>query len=226
MISIPARIAINVLSDLGGLVTADRHASVGYLAELLTRRLLVTSGPGGGMIFLLNELVLHALASGLPVRILDNGGSFRKLCHTFDGHYLEYWRNDLWRDTAHTIVVMDLEGVSPKNWRSILDDIDLTPTNMWVLAAEAWMYENNCHRANVISSINLDSTNGGPIQSDVILCGKIKSDKRPECLTEGDFDFLFQQSLDRLSSRWILVDGESREHLLMKSSPKRMDLFA
>lgn len=221
-----ARVAVEVLQEPGGLVTAGPLTSVRWAEDLLKRRLAVTSGPAAGMSYLLMELVLHVIASGRQVRILDYGGSFRNLCTSLDGHYLDHWQPNLWRDPNLTFIVMDLEGLSRESWSVVLDDIHLTPSGMWLLAAESWVYNNECPRANLLSSSYFPGGNGQQVQADVVLFGVDRRNTKPLILSDDDFDFLLHGGSPQLkASRWVLVDGQSHHRLLMTASPKRLELF-
>lgn len=221
-----ARVAMEVLQEPGGLVTAGQITSLSWTEDLLKRRLAVTSGPAAGMSSLLKELVLTALASGRQVRILDYGGGFRNLCTSFDGHYLDHWQPNLWSDPNLTFIVMDLEGISRESWSAVLDDIHLTPSGMWLLAAESWVYNNECPRANLLSSSYFPGGNWKQVQADVLLFGADRRNSKPIILSDDDFDFLLHGGSPQLkASRWVLVDGQSHHHLLMTASPKRSELF-
>lgn len=224
MLTMPIQQVLDTIEEPGGFVTADCRTSVDWLAGILRRRLVVTSRPGGGLIFVLKELIVQVLASRRPVRVLDYGGSFRDLCHSLDGLYLESWHPDVWMDPRYGMVVMDLRLVSPHDWPGVLDDIARTPPSLWVLTAEWLVYGNNCPRADALASMDLATSDVQQIEADITLYGGIRKDRQPVGLTDRDRDFL-SPAPDRFTTRWVLVDGESHHHFLMTAGPKRAELF-
>lgn len=56
---------------------------------------LITAGTGAGKSFALNFVCSNYYDSGALVRLLDLGGSYKKLCHTVGGRYLDFGREQI-----------------------------------------------------------------------------------------------------------------------------------
>lgn len=56
---------------------------------------LITAGSGAGKSFALNFVCSNYYDSGALVRLLDLGGSYKKLCHTVGGRYLDFGREHI-----------------------------------------------------------------------------------------------------------------------------------
>ncbi len=220
------QIAVDVVCEPGGFVTTDQRDPVDWMNAVIRKKLIVTGGPGCGMLFVLKELILQVVASGRPVRVLDYGGNFKDLCHSLDGlYYAEHWPEDMWMDPNNAIVMVDWERIPKQAWPSILGDVTRTPLGLWVLAVEGWIFDNNSPRADVLASMDLKTANGRQLQADAWIYGSDNANRLPAELCETDRIFL-SGDRDRFATHWVLIDGESHHHVLMTPGPKRGELFA
>lgn len=148
-------LAIQAIQEPGGLLAATDRQPVTWLPGLIDQRIAITAGAGCGMSFVLSELVIQSLAQGKRVRVVDYGGSFRKLCDQLHGRLLADWHPDVWSDPSNALVVVDLESIPRQSQQTVLDAIAATPSEFWLLATEVWMYGGDFLRADAIASIDL-----------------------------------------------------------------------
>ena len=77
-----------LLQEPGGMLSTQGITLNMASQILLTKGIINVTGPtGSGKSILCNELVAQAMALGRPVRILDNGGSYRRLNQMLQGEY-------------------------------------------------------------------------------------------------------------------------------------------
>lgn len=202
----------------GGFVDTSASPTLTKIAPLLDVQLAVAAGAGGGMLFLLKELVVQALAAGRCVRILDYGASFDRFVQVLDGVKMTEWNSAVWGCSSHQLVALDLESIARANWQGILQELEATPAGFWFLATEAWMYEHQLPRANCLSSLD-------PIDRDALICGHIKEDRMPERMPLAAREFL-ARGPDRNESRWVLLEGDAVYRFLMRANAKRMAAYS
>lgn len=101
-----------VQSEPGGLLCISQAES-NFSRQLLARRNTsfgLVGRSGQGKSWLCFELLTQALLEGRRVRVLDVGASYRHLCRTLQGVYLEQPDTVAWQSES-PLVVLDLEAL-------------------------------------------------------------------------------------------------------------------
>lgn len=221
MMKMSSEILDAVVAERGGFVDAEGCAVAWPVASLLDMQLAVTSGAGGGSTFFLCELIVQALASERTVRIIDNGFCFRKLCQLLNGVHLTSWEPETWISAENHLVVIDLEGIPRIDWQTVIYEIQETPATFWLLATEAWAYDNyQIDRANCISSLDHVVARSSQI------CGFVKSKRMPPTLSSDARAFLSRGVEPGVRSPWVLLHGEVEHRFYMTAGPLRATNFS
>jgi len=124
-----------LLQEKGGLVFCNTPQP-GHL-ETLPKGLAVLGRSGVGKTFLAMELIAQAFAAGETVRVVDVGGSYRRLSHTLiPGSYLTA-PSERWHDPAEPFLVFDGEDARRLGRLSAwADDIATVPDSAYLIVDE------------------------------------------------------------------------------------------
>jgi conjugal transfer ATP-binding protein TraC len=119
--------------------------------------IFVAAGTGSGKSFFVNSLVYNHYASGDLIRIIDIGGSYKKMARMFGGRYLDFEGNDICLNPFSHIIDMKFDipviaSIVEQMACSSSDTVHLSETERTLIKnAVLWAWETSKEEAGIDS---------------------------------------------------------------------------